>query len=91
MAPKAQETNPTPDGVVVDKPSRYLVIIEAGDDSYSAYVPDLPRCIAAAETRQEVESLIREGIVLYLATLCERNESVPAPTTSAVEIAVPAA
>lgn len=81
----------TPSGVILDKPNRYLVIIEAGDESYSAYVPDLPGCIAAADTREEVESLIREGIVLYLATLRERDEPVPVPTTSALEVAVPAA
>ena len=80
----------TPGGVVLDKPSRYLVIIEAGDESYSAYVPDLPSCVAAAETREEVESLIREGIALYLATLRERDEPIPAPTTSALEVVVPA-
>lgn len=81
----------TPGGVVLDKPSRYLVIIEAGDEGYSAYVPDLPGCIAAADTREEVESLIREGIALYLTTLRERDEPIPVPTTSALEVAVPAA
>jgi predicted RNase H-like HicB family nuclease len=53
---------------------RYLVIIEAGPTSYSAYVPDLPGCIVAAETCDEVEALIREGIALYIATLHERGD-----------------
>ena len=68
--------------------SPYRIIIETGDDAYSAYVPDLPGCIAAAETREEVETLIREGIVLYIETLRERGEPIPAPTTRALEVAV---
>ena len=71
--------------------ARYLAVIEAGPDSYSACVPDLPGCIAAAETREEVESPIREGAALYLETLRERDEPIPVPTTSALEVAPPAA
>jgi predicted RNase H-like HicB family nuclease len=70
---------------------RFLVIIEAGPTSFSAYVPDLPGCIAAAETRAEVETLIREGIALYIETLHQRGEPVPVPATRALEVAAPAA
>jgi len=77
--------------MAVNAAPRYLVIIEAGPESYSAYVPDLPGCIAAADARDEVESLIREGIALYLAALRERDQPIPVPTTSALEVAVPAA
>ena len=79
------------DGLVVSDAPRYLVIIEAGPTSYSAYVPDRPGCVAAAETRDEVEALIREGIALYIETLQQRGERIPAPTTRAHEIAAPAA
>ncbi len=78
-------------GLAVNANPRYLVIVEAGPESYSAYVPDLPGCIAAADTRDEVESLIREGIALYLSALRERDRPIPVPTISALEVAVPAA
>ncbi len=77
--------------MAVDLPPRFVVLIEAGAESYSAYVPDLPGCIAAADSREEVEALIREGVALYLETLRDRDEPIPAPTTSALEVAVPPA
>jgi predicted RNase H-like HicB family nuclease len=45
---------------------QYTVIIEKGDSSYGAYVPDLPGCIAAAETKDEAETKVQETIDLYL-------------------------
>lgn len=81
----------TTSGVVVNDAPRYLVVVEFGPGGFSAYVPDLPGCIAGAETRDEVEALIREGIALYIDMLRERGEAIPAPTTSALEIPVPAA
>jgi predicted RNase H-like HicB family nuclease len=63
--------------------SRYAVIIEgAGGNSYSAYVPDLPGCVAAGESIEEVESLIREGAQLHVASLREHGEQVPKPATA---------
>jgi predicted RNase H-like HicB family nuclease len=44
----------------------YTVVIEKGETSYGAYVPDVPGCIALAETEEEVELLIHEAIVLHL-------------------------
>ena len=44
---------------------RYLVIIEKGESSWGAHVPDLPGCIAVAETRKEVRALIKEAIDLF--------------------------
>jgi predicted RNase H-like HicB family nuclease len=57
---------------------QYVVIIE-GDDAtgYGAYVPDLPGCIAAAETREEVEQLIREAIPFHLEGMAEVGEPIP--------------
>jgi len=43
----------------------YLVVVEKGESSYGAYVPDLPGCVAVAETRREVMKSIREGIELH--------------------------
>jgi predicted RNase H-like HicB family nuclease len=45
---------------------QYVVIIESGDNSFGAYVPDLPGCVAVAETRTEVLDLIAEAIKFHL-------------------------
>ena len=58
---------------------KYAVIIEKGSTSYGAYVPDLPGCVAAAETREEVDTLIREAIQLYLEALQKDGLPVPEP------------
>lgn len=57
----------------------YAVVIEKGPTSYSAHVPDFPECVAAAETEEEVCSLIREAIELYVETLEEDGLPIPAP------------
>jgi predicted RNase H-like HicB family nuclease len=56
---------------------QYAVVIERGPTSYGAYVPDLPGCVAAAETRQEALALIREAIQYHLAAM--REEGLPVP------------
>jgi len=48
---------------------RYAVVIEKAADNYSAYVPDLPGCIATGVTVEETEQLIREAIGMHLAGL----------------------
>ncbi len=62
---------------------RYAVVIEKAGDNYSAYVPDLPGCIATGETLPEVEKEIREAIRFHIDGLREDGEPVPAPTTIA--------
>ena len=57
----------------------YAVIIEKGPTSYGAQVPDLPGCVAAADTRDEVYSLILEAIELYLDALKEDGQPAPQP------------
>ncbi|MGI8857737.1 MAG: type II toxin-antitoxin system HicB family antitoxin [Thermomicrobiales bacterium] len=69
---------------------RYVVIFETDGDGFSAYVPDLPGCIAAGETREEVEELIREGIVFHIAGLKRAGLTVPPPTSVAESIQIPA-
>ncbi len=68
---------------------RYTIVIEKGSTSYGAYVPDLPGCVAAAETRAQVVALIREAIVSHLAVL--REEGMPVPeahsTFESIEVA----
>ncbi len=69
---------------------RYVVIFETDGYGYSAYVPDLPGCIAAGDTREEVEGLIREGIVFHIEGLIQAGLPVPVPTSFAENIEVPA-
>ena len=64
--------------------SAYAVIIEGSKGSYSAYVPDLPGCVAAGSTIDEVEQLIRQAIDLHVERLRERGEAVPPPSAAAV-------
>jgi predicted RNase H-like HicB family nuclease len=66
----------------------YLVIIEGSGDSYSAYVPDLPGCVAAGDSPQEVEQLIRDAIPLHIKSLREHGEPVPPPQTRASTVSV---
>lgn len=59
---------------------RYLVVIEKGESSWGAHVPDLPACIAVAETREEVITLIKEAVDFHLEGLRKNGEPVPAPS-----------
>lgn len=61
---------------------QYTVVIEKGPTSYGAHVPELPGCVAAAETREEVSALIREAIQLYIEELEKDGLPVPEPTSS---------
>lgn len=61
---------------------KYAVIVESTGNGYSAYVPDLPGCIAAADTRMEAEALIREAVIFHLEMLRETGDPIPEPQTS---------
>ncbi len=69
---------------------KYLVIVERGDSGFGAYVPDLPGCIAAADTEQEVVNLVREAIEFHIEGLREHGETVPpsASRSALVEVNV---
>lgn len=67
---------------------QYAVIIEKGETSYGAYVPDLPGCIAVGKTRKEVEILIREAIEFHLEGMAEDGDHIPKPTTIAINVDV---
>ena len=58
---------------------KYAVVIERGPNSYGAYVPDLPGCVAAASTRDEVYALIREAVQMYIEALEEEGLPFPEP------------
>jgi predicted RNase H-like HicB family nuclease len=68
----------------------YAVIIEKGESSYGAWVPDLPGCVAAAKTVDEVERLIREAIAFHLEGLRANGDDVPEPSSRVTTVAVPA-
>jgi len=70
---------------------RYLVVVEEGPKSFGAYVPDLPGCIAAGESREEVLTLIREAIEFHLEGLKEDGHPVPPPSSSSEVVEVEAA
>ena len=67
---------------------RYLIVIEEGEHNLSAYVPDLPGCIATGKTREEVEQNMREAIAFHLEGMAEDGEPIPAPSTSAAYLDV---
>ena len=64
---------------------RYAVVIEKAGTNYSAYVPDLPGCIATGSTVAETETSIREAIELHLSGMREDGTPIP-PPSSQVEI-----
>jgi predicted RNase H-like HicB family nuclease len=69
----------------------YLVVVEKGKSSYGAYVPDLPGCVAAGESRREVLKLIRDAVKLHIETLRESGQPVPEPTSKSDVVRIRAA
>ena len=67
----------------------YAIVIERADHNYSAYVPDLPGCVATGCTLEETEREIREAIEFHLEGLREDGLPVPTPTSQVdyIEIA----
>jgi predicted RNase H-like HicB family nuclease len=60
---------------------RYAVVIEKSQSNYSAYVPDLPGCIATGATIAEVQQSIREAIELHLSGMREDGTPIPPPSS----------
>lgn len=63
---------------------RYAIVIEKAEENYSAYVPDLPGCIATGATVEEAEAEIREAIIFHVEGLREDGFAVP-PGESTVD------
>jgi predicted RNase H-like HicB family nuclease len=61
---------------------RYAIVIEKAVSGYSAYVPDLPGCVATGATVNEAEAEIAEAIRFHIDGLLEDGLPVPAPTSS---------
>lgn len=68
---------------------RYAIVIEKAESNYSAYVPDLPGCVATGATVEETESQIREAIAFHLDGMREDGIAIPHPESRVeyVEIA----
>ena len=60
---------------------RYAVVIERADGNYSAYVPDLPGCVAVGDTIEETQAAIGEAIRCHLAGMREDGDPIPDPVT----------
>jgi len=60
---------------------RYAIVIEAADDNFSAYVPDLPGCVATGSTVEETEHQIREAIEFHMEGLRADNLPIPPPSS----------
>ena len=61
---------------------KYAVVIEKGENGYGAYVPDLPGCIASADTKKEIKKLIHEAIEFHIEGLKKDGEPIPEPASS---------
>jgi len=70
---------------------QYMVVIEQGQTSWGAHVPDLPGCIAVGDTREEVLHLIREAMAFHINGLREDGLPVPTPSSQGEVVEVGAA
>ncbi|MFZ1091409.1 MAG: type II toxin-antitoxin system HicB family antitoxin [Xanthobacteraceae bacterium] len=62
---------------------RYAIVIEKAEGNYSAYVPDLPGCVATGDTIETVEREIRDAIRFHIQGLQQEGLPVPQPTSIA--------
>jgi len=60
----------------------YLVVIEKGENSFGAYIPDLPGCAVVGETREEALQLMREAVDLHVSAMREKGDALPEPASS---------
>lgn len=66
----------------------YTIIIEEGETSFGAYVPDLPGCIAVGETEDEVRELIKEAIEFHIEGMKEDKMEIPQPKSKSFQFVV---
>ena len=70
---------------------RYMVVVERGETSWGAHVPDLPGCVVVGETREEALRLIREALEFHIEGLHQDGLPVPTPTSEGEFVEVGAA
>ena len=68
--------------------TQYTVIYERGERNWSAYVPDLPGCVATGRARQDIENKIREAIDFHIEGLFAGGEPLPAPSIEAGTVSI---
>ena len=68
-----------------------MIVIERGETSWGAYVPDLPGCVAVGESEKEVKNLIQEAIEFHLEDLRETGAQIPEPMSKSDYVEVLAA
>lgn len=68
---------------------RFLVVIEEAGDNLSAYVPDLPGCVANGKTPEEVERNMQEALEMHLQGMVEDHIEIPAPNARSGYFSVP--
>ena len=71
--------------------ARYMVVVERGETSWGAHVPDLPGCVAVGETRDDVLRLIREAIELHIDELKQDGLPIPPPSSDVEFVEIGAA
>ena len=59
---------------------RYTIIIEHGPENFSAYAPDFPGCVVAADTDTETIALMKEALAMHIEDMRERGEPIPQPS-----------
>ena len=67
---------------------RYTIIIERGEENFSAYAPDFPGCVAAADTETETVELMKEALAIHIEDMRARGEMIPAQTSFPREIEI---
>ena len=69
---------------------KYVAIVVKTGNGYSAHLPDLPGCIAAADTFEETSQLVREAAIFHLEGMVEDGEAIPEPRSAAIDVDLPA-
>jgi predicted RNase H-like HicB family nuclease len=69
---------------------RYAIVVEKAESNYSAYVPDLPGCVATGATVEETERRLREAIEIHVEGMREDGLFVPEPSSQVNYLEVPA-
>jgi predicted RNase H-like HicB family nuclease len=67
---------------------QYLVVIEKAGRNFSAYVPDLPGCVASGKTAAAARAAIRQAVGFHIAGLREDGAPIPKPTAKSAKVAV---
>jgi len=68
--------------------TQYTIIIEKAGNNFAAYAPDVPGCVAAADTVDETRELMQEALILHIEMLREMGEEIPNPQVQAAVVQV---